>query len=307
MSRRIFHFLPVFLAFFLAVFCSGCFGKVFAEERGSYSPGQTNVLTPAADGKITAGGDPLLLDFSHTDLGYFMGILKADKKVNIQVTGPDNITYHYFLETPDEYTTFPLTAGNGTYIVMAFENISGNQYISILSHTITVELKDEFLPFLYPNQFVNFNAETKAVALAAELSADAETDLDAFTAVFEYVVNNITYDYEKLKTVQSGYLPDVDDTLLTQTGICFDYAALTVAMLRSLSIPARLDIGYTGNVYHAWVTVYIESIGWVERAIEFNGDEWKLIDPTFVSSSEDKEAIMDYIGNGENYTLMFVR
>lgn len=306
MSKHRFHLLPVFLLIFLTFF-SGCpDGSLFA-EAGSYKPGQTNVLVPAADGKVTIGGDPLLLDFSNINQGYFMGILKADKKVNIQVTGPDNITYHYFLETPDVYTTFPLTAGNGTYIIMAFENIGGNQYISLLSNILEVELENEFLPFLYPNQFVNFNADTKSVALAAELSADAETDLDAFTAVFEYVTNNISYDYEKLNTVQSGYLPDIDDTLLTQSGICFDYAALTVSMLRALSIPARLDIGYSGNVYHAWVSVYIESVGWVERAIEFNGDEWKLIDPTFVSTSEDKEAIMDYIGNGENYTLMFVR
>ena len=309
MNKHRSHFLPVFLLIIL-ILCSGCSGGSSigeAVEPGKYIPGQTNVLTPAADGKVTAGGDPLLLDFSHTDQGYFMGILKADKKIHIQVIGPDNVTYKYFLETTDVYTTFPLTAGSGTYMILGFENISGNQYISILSHTITVNLENEFLPFLYPNQFVNFNSDNEAVALAAELSADAETDLDAFTAVFQYVTDNITYDNEKLQKVREGYLPDVDSTLLTKTGICFDYAALTVAMLRSLSIPARLDIGYTGNIYHAWVSVYIESIGWVERAIEFSGDEWKLIDPTFVSNSDDKEAIMEYIGNDENYTVMFVR
>lgn len=305
MNKRRFHFLSVFPVVVLLILFWSFSGR--SALAGSYSPGQTNVLVPSADGETTIGGDPLLLDFSHTDQGYFIGILKADTKVNIQVIGPDNITYYYFLTEPDVNTSIPLTAGNGTYMIMAFENISGDQYISILSHTISVELENEFLPFLYPNQFVDFNADSEAVAFAAELSADAATDLDAFTAVFDYITNNITYDYEKLSTVQSGYLPDVDDTLRTKTGICFDYAALTVAMLRSLSIPARLDIGYSGNVYHAWVTVYIESVGWVERAIEFNGDEWKLIDPTFVSTSEDKEAIMDYIGDGENYTLMFVR
>ena len=307
MSKRRFYLLPVFLVIFLILCCSGCSGEASSGTSGSYEAGRTNVLVPAADGEVTVGGDPLLLAFSHTDQGYFMGMLRTDTKVNIQVIGPDNITYKYFLETPDVYATFPLTAGNGTYIILAFENITGNQYISILSHTIDVELENEFLPFLYPNQFVNFNADNEAVALAGQLSADAETDLDAFTAVFQYVVDNISYDHEKLRTAESNYLPDVDDTLRTKTGICFDYAALTVAMLRSLSIPARLDIGYSGNAYHAWVTVYIKSIGWVEHAIEFSGDEWKLIDPTFVSTSDDKEAIMDYIGEGENYTLMFVR
>lgn len=310
MNRHHFLFLPAFLIIVLFFFCTGCSGKDSSSGADSprrYEPGQTNVLVPSASGDITIGGDPLLLDFSNADQGYFMGMLKADKKVNIQVIGPDNITYKYFLETPDVYTAFPFTAGNGTYIILAFENISGNKYVSLFSHTLYVELKNEFTPFLYPNQYVNFNAENEAVKLAAELSADADTDLDALAAIFQYVTGNISYDSEKLSVVDSNYLPDIDDTLRTKTGICFDYAVLTAAMLRSLSIPARLDIGYSGSVYHAWVTVYIETIGWIEHAIEFNGDEWKLIDPTFVSSSDDLDAIMDYIGDGENYSLMFVR
>ena len=307
MIKHGFRFLSLFLLIFLTVCGSGCSAGTSADESDSFSPGQTHVLVPSADGKVTTGGDPLLLDFSNADQGYFMGVLKADKKVNIQVIGPDNITYKYFLDTPNQYTAFPFTAGDGTYIILAFENVTGNQYASLFSYTLTVELESEFLPFLYPNQFVNFNEDNEAVSLVAELSADADSDLDALAAVFEYVTANISYDSEKLSNIRDGYLPDIDDTLRTKSGICFDYAALTVAMLRSLSIPARLDIGYSGKVYHAWVTVYIESVGWVERAIEFNGDEWKLIDPTFVSTADDKDAVMDYIGDGENYTLMFVR
>ena len=305
------RFVPVFLIFILLLVCGGC--SKDGSSGGSntihqYQPGETDVLKPSADGDVTAGGDPLLLDFSHVNQGYFMGMLnKPHKKINIQVIGPDSIVYKYFLDTPDKYAVFPLTAGNGTYIIMAFENISGDQYASLLSYTTFVELDNEFLPFLYPNQFVDFDSDNAAVSLAAELSKDAPTDIDALSTIFDYVTATITYDYEKPERVNTNYLPDIEDTLHTKTGICFDYAALTVAMLRSLSIPSRLDIGYAGSVYHAWVTVYIESIGWVDRAIEFNGDEWKLLDPTFVSSSDNKTAIMDYIGDGENYTTMFVR
>ena len=32
--------------------------------------------------------------------------------------------------------------------------------------------------------------------------------------------------------MEYGYLPDIDETLETKTGICFDYAALMCAMLR---------------------------------------------------------------------------
>lgn len=294
----------------LILFCGGCGGEQTTGGSGKvpYTPGQTTVLVPAADQKKTAGADPLLLDFSHTDDGYFMGLVTGeDTLVNIQVIGPDQVTYKYFLSTSDTYTAFPFTAGNGTYIILGYEHIGGNQYASLFNYTLDVELKNEFLPFLYPNQYVDFTEKNDAVKLAAELSADAGSDLDALSAIYEYVTTHITYDNDKAASVQDMYLPDIDDTLRTGKGICFDYAALTAAMLRSLSIPARLDIGYSGNVRHAWITVYIESIGWVERAVEFNGDEWKLMDPTFASAMSNSNAVRDYTGDGSNYTLQYVR
>ena len=55
--------------------------------------------------------------------------------------------------------------------------------------------------------------------------------------------------------------------------------------------------------------VYIRSKGWVTGAVSFNGDSWSLMDPTFDSSadSDDTEAIQDYIGNADNYTVQFTR
>lgn len=308
MTRYKFRFLAA--ALFLILSCGGCGNGQTASdsEYSAYTPGQTTVLVPSADQKTTTGTDPLFLDLSCVNQGYFMGIVtEEDTLTNIQVIGPDNVTYKYFLDTPGTYTAFPLTAGSGTYIILGYENISGNQYASLFNYTVDVELDSEFLPFLYPNQYVNFTQDNEAVKLAAELSADAATDLDALNAIYSYVTSNITYDNEKAASVGDMYLPDIDDTLRTGTGICFDYAALTAAMLRSLSIPTRLDIGYSGSVRHAWITVYIESVGWVERAVEFNGDEWRLMDPTFASAANNSKAVRDYIGDGSNYTLLYVR
>lgn len=102
-------------------------------------------------------------------------------------------------------------------------------------------------------------------------------------------------------------LPDVDDTLSTGTGICFDYAALTTAMLRSQDIPCKLQIGYSGDVKHAWIDVYIRGRGWVTKAVSFDGDTWKLMDPTFDANSDGDEAIQEYIGDESNYTVQFTR
>lgn len=298
-------------AFLLIIFvCSGCGQQSTAPVpmSGGYQPGMTTVLLPEASGTQTACSGPLSLDFSHTDQGYFTGILSGtDSRINIQVTGPDQIVYQYFIDTPNQQTVFPLTAGDGTYVILAFEQINEDQYAALLSHIVELTLENEFLPYLYPNQYVNFSADSAAVRLAEELSVDAPTDLDALKAVYHYITNFVSYDKEKARTVETGYLPDIDETLSSGTGICFDYAALTAAMLRSLSIPTRLEIGYSNEVRHAWIDVHISSMGWIDNAIEFNGKDWNLLDPTFAASVQDSGMTNDYIGDGDNYTLQYIR
>ena len=144
-----------------------------------------------------------------------------------------------------------------------FENIQGNQYSQAFSQNLDVSISNPFGPFLYPNQYVNFNSASAAVQKGAELSAGVTDQLGVVSAVYNYVVKNLTYDTAKASSVQSGYLPNVDLVLAQKKGICFDYAALMTAMLRSQDIPTKLVVGYTGNLYHAWINVYLEGqAGW---------------------------------------------
>ena len=157
MNHRQFFRSPVpFLFLILVLTLSGCSKKGSSEASSSFTPGETHVLVPQADGSNTIGGDPLLLDLSHTDQGYFIGTMSGDGgKINIQLIGPDNVTYKYFIEEADSPTVFPFTAGSGSYTLMAFQNISEDQYASLFSQVIDVELTNDFLPFLYPNLILN--------------------------------------------------------------------------------------------------------------------------------------------------------
>ena len=38
----------------------------------------------------------------------------------------------------------------------------------------------------------------------------------AIAAIYNYVIGNIQYDFDKAASVQSGYLPDIDKTLNTK-------------------------------------------------------------------------------------------
>ena len=178
-------------------------------------------------------------------------------------------------------------------------------YATEFQTTCQVTLENEYLPFLYPNQYVWFTKDTEAIALAEEVVTPADTDLDAVALVYDYVTSHVTYDWDKAKTVESDYLPDVDETLRSGKGICFDYAALMAAMLRSQKIPTRLEIGYAGTTYHAWISTYITDVGWVNCIIRFDGTDWSLMDPT-LASSESSKKLRKFISDGQQYRTCYL-
>lgn len=312
--QKILPALCLALAVLISSGCSASAGEASAGSDdggsggGGTRPNTPVVYEPEAPESEVLGSSPLVVDISNRSRGYVMAKYTGNSaKANIQITGSDGISYKYFLQPSDEYTALPLTAGSGTYQIDGYENITGTKYVVLFRETADVELESEFYPFLYPNQYVDFTEETKAVSTAADTVASADDDLDAVADIYHYVISHVTYDDAKAESVQSGYLPDVDETLETGKGICFDYASLTAAMLRSQDIPTRLEIGYSGEIYHAWISVYIEDVGWIDDIIEFSGDGWTRMDPTFASGNDNSKKILKYIGDGENYTTQYIR
>lgn len=275
----------------------------------SGSPAVDTMLMPAASGKKTYKNDKAVMDYSNARDGYVMlkYIASSDANLKVIVQGPSTVKYTYNINPGGDYSTFPLSDGSGDYTVGIYKQKSGTtKYAAQFSKTVSVRLDDEFAPFLRPNQYVNYTESSKAVKLAAKLTSDGKTDIDKISAVYNYVVTHLTYDYYKAKTVKSGYLSDIDATLDSGKGICYDYAALMTAMLRSQGVPTKLVVGYTGQLYHAWINVYTQSDGWVDGVIYFDGTTWKLMDPTFASSGNSSSSVMQYIGNSSNYSAKYL-
>ena len=271
------------------------------------TPAPTPALPEAvASGTKTKKVSKAVIDYSNTQDGYVMVQFTGTTKTRIkaQVKGPTT-TYTYNV-TPGVWEVFPISDGNGKYQVSVFENVSGTKYAAVTSVAMDVTLKDEFAPFLLANQYVNYKLDSKTVAKAKELVKPEMKVLEKVGAVYNFVVGNLVYDTQKAATVKSGYLPVVDTVLAEKKGICFDYAALMAAMLRSQGVPCKLVVGYAGTAYHAWISVWSEETGWVDGAIMFDGKTWQRMDPTFASSSKKSESIMKYIGDGKNYTVKYL-
>ena len=289
------------------VFLSAC-GKETASPTEKKGPPRDNtpvVLTPEASGTTVFQSDQVTVDISNSGAGYFMVKYTGSvAKVRVQLIAPDGTKSQPLLSIDGNYKVFPLTSGNGTYQVNILENTTGNSYAVLLSETFDVQLTDEFTPFLYPNQYVDYTLDTATVQKGADLAADTYSDLEVIQNIYNYVIKNISYDEAKAESVKDGYLPLVDETLSSGKGICFDYASLMTAMMRTQRIPTKLEIGYSGEVKHAWISAYVTEIGWIDNIIEFDGSSWTMMDPT-LAASNSKESVKKYVGDGSNYTLQY--
>ena len=263
------------------------------------------VLKPEASGVTVYTNGEVSIDASNAAEGYVMVSYSGDsKKVRMLIETPAQNQYNYLMDLDGQYDVYPLSEGSGVYKIGVYENLHDDQYSVAFSQSITVQLKDDTSAFLYPNAYVNFNSSSKAVAKAKELAEGCDNDIDVVENVYHYLAKNISYDYDKAKNVQSGYIPVVDETLATGEGICFDYASLMGAMLRSQGIPTRLEIGYAGTEYHAWVSVYIKDKGWIDDIIEFDGKSWRLMDPTLASYAK-KSKIKEHMQSDTYYQLQY--
>jgi transglutaminase-like putative cysteine protease len=264
------------------------------------------VLVNEATGEKTFDGDGATVDYSNVDQGYVMVKYEGDNsniKVQITNTGAGDEPYTYDLNPNGEYQALPLTQGDGEYDVAVYTNIEGDKYAVAAQDTVSMKLDDEFSPFLRPSQYVDYTADSKCVAKAAELTQGTKSDMGAAEQIYLYVIDNVTYDYDKASSVQSGYLPVVDETLASGKGICFDFAALTTAMLRSQGIPSKLIIGYAGTAYHSWIAIYSKETGKFAAIIEFMGDKYNLADPTFTAAGDDADP--NVVGDGDQYQPIY--
>lgn len=259
------------------------------------------IKTPQASGATVYSNQKATIDASNLSDGYVMIKYTGDAAGKIKVIIEKDTAYTYTLKEKNTYAVFPLTEGNGTYKVTVFEAVAEGKYAVAYGTTVTLSLTNELSPFLFPNQYVNFNAQSQTIATADSIVSGLTEETEKVTAIYDYVVSNVAYDFEKAKTVQSGYLPNVDTTLSTKKGICFDYAAVMTAMLRSQGIPTKLIIGYAGDIYHAWISVYIKDVGWVNNVIYFDGTKWTIMDPTFASTSKNEQ----YVPDEKSYAAKF--
>lgn len=306
------RFLGGCVALLLAFSLVGCGGGGGSASGGSaaaegdggstsgpdYTPPSSLSLSAFHSDAAQTGND-CAIDTSCLAEGYVGAAATSSSRLKFQVSKGE-MSYNYDLPGDNTPIVVPLNMGDGPYNFRVMQNTSGNNYVELFSVIENVKLNSDVAPFLVPNMFVDYDESSAVTAKARELAQGCANQADIVRNIYEWVVDNITYDHDKAAQLAevTGYVPNPDETLASGTGICFDYASLGAAMLRSLGIPCKVVTGYVSpdNVYHAWNMVYIDG-EWVSVEISIKPNDWSRVDLTFAASGAAST-----IGDGTSYT-----
>ena len=259
----------------------------------------SEILVPA----VADFGGQTTIDTSGVSSGWVGVRGQSPSRLKFQVTCGE-MTYNYDMPNDGSAACYPINMGNGSYGFRIMENLEGSTYAELDSTYVDVTLDSELKPFLVPNIFCSYNAQSACVQKAKDLMKGVKNQGEAVREICIYVANNVSYDYDKAELLAggSGYIPNADATLKEKKGICFDYACLSAAMLRSVGLPAQVVTGYVSpdNLYHAWTMVYVDGT-WQTAQFSVKPNTWSRCDVTFASAGAGST-----IGDGTTYTDRYI-
>ena len=262
-------------------------GGITYEPEGQFpviSPG--DVRMPATGRDIISHGG-ITLDLTSTSEGVI--IIRTDDpqtRTAVDVSNIQTGSMDRFFLNPNaaDGDILPLLQGTGEYSIRVLTEVANGMFSLVMSETFDVSVDNHLSPFLLPNQYADFRPGSRVVVLAAEIAGESSSRFDFVRRVYDYIITNISYDHNFAAAVIQGeisqHVPNPDETLRRGVGVCFDYASLMAAMLRSQGVPARIEIGWVQDIYHAWISVYAQGVGWINFAQFSATNNWILLDPT---------------------------
>ncbi len=205
----------------------------------------------------------------------------GNQKLKVKVSLNNQSVYYDIVS--GQMIKVPMQLGNGQYTIELFQNISGSEYQKLYGENIDVSIANANEVYLLSNQIVNFEDSKQISSLDAGMLQNKNSGADKLRAVYDYVVETISYDYNKMSQIDSTYIPNVDQVIEQKTGICYDYAAVMASLLREAGIPAKLVMGYRSDSpdYHAWNEVLLDG-KWItvdatwDSVLKQNGQSFQM-------------------------------
>ncbi len=162
----------------------------------------------------------------------------------------------------------------GMYDVELYKHSNENRYTSYTQFKkFKVENTDSRdMSFLLPTERVQSD-DPAIISLVKEVTKNAQSDEEAFVAIYTYVAATVRYDNASLKDGSyANKMYDAVSVLENPVAVCMGYSNLLAAMSRAYGIRTKIIYGTAlmsyGPASHAWNEVLIN-------------DEWKMADATW--------------------------
>lgn len=159
-----------------------------------------------------------------------------------------------------------LIAPPGTFSIHTAAEVMTSDHVDQAPGASFVEIQnlpESVLMYLLPSRYCEADHFSM---MAAEITADALLGYDQVSAIIAWLRKTIRFEPYASEALVSAI--EVNER---QSGVCRDLSHLGIAMCRSLSIPARMVVGYLHNLepmdLHAWFEAYV-------------GDRWYAFDAT---------------------------
>lgn len=152
---------------------------------------------------------------------------KPDREIRIGVE-KDGKKYYYAMNRSQEL--LPLQLGPGTYEVKILRRKQGTTFTVVSKKTLNVPHINQHLLWLASTQPVYWDS-TLVKQTAARVTQGATSIEDQVKRVYKYVMNIMRYDTNKINTIGTDYVPDLEKLIHNPSGICYDYAALIAGLL----------------------------------------------------------------------------
>lgn len=205
----------------------------------------------------------------------------CDGIITIQGTSPLNQIWLCVRGPQGEVTTYPIKVeqnsfqydlslrfGAGTYTIWA-----GNSphYFDGQIRFEVINTLDKDLRYLAPSAYVDSNNKI-VTQLCNSLMKPNMTDEEKLDNIYEWVTNNISYDYDAYLSDQDELLP-ASLIIQKRKGACRDYSFTIAALARAAGLEAKVVYGHARNgnskpEYHAWNEIKVN-------------DQWVAVDSTW--------------------------
>ena len=214
--------------------------------------------------------------------------LSSNTEITVDVAVPGNDSFQRawnITSNPEPDHIFADSLGNKRYRYMistyqpSFINITLTYDIMVLFSSLIFSPNDVGTLNEVPPEIVQSYTKTEPyiesdnpeiVGKATSLIQGLTNVYDRFSSLFNFVSDDTLFPYNfsvsEIVGSSSEHVRGALWCLRNRQGVCWDFACLLVALLRSIGIPAKVCSGVTlsdSPGLHAWTEVYLPRIGWV--------------------------------------------